>query len=372
MTKPRVDHQRYVTVHIPVPLLKLPEPLRVGRVTFRPAGWLDGHAEQIPALGTPRHIAASGHRHFLDPDTATAEVHVRISGGERAELAAGVEAREIVRDAAAVLRFYQVARYRRHDARRQTFGLADEVGSAMQHFWVLRGRRFIASGSSWHGQIAPWGFGLGDAATFRADPVFAYLGAALRTTPGRRNQFERRALNAVRTYSLALLQHRVSLQVVLLATALEALLGDEPDPKDPDRTERGGYLRIAQRAAYLWCGADFNDPYPGRAACFRLEAKTLSALIRAFNDRVGQGQRPVCTYFGSLMLLLDDRHEALHRQREQFPQQDTNTHPVTAEEVIVHCLRWIVANRATRLRQLDVAIERLRTQGPVRPAKTRK
>ncbi|MDQ6793311.1 MAG: hypothetical protein M3067_00530 [Chloroflexota bacterium] len=97
-----------------------------------------------------------------------------------------------------MLLLYQHARFPRLNTEVQQFGLHGDIGSELQSYTVLEGRRIVATGSRWLGVIGDWEFNRDHIREFRADPRFAYLDDALRTTPGRRTDLQRRAISAVR------------------------------------------------------------------------------------------------------------------------------------------------------------------------------
>jgi hypothetical protein len=191
--------------------------------------------------------------------TSTAAVRVRWpEKNTQPTLDAAVED---VRDSVAVLRLYQHARYPMMNTDIQQFGIHGDIGATMQTYAVTQGERILAHGMHWLGVIGNWEFTSADVRDFRADPRFRYLDVTLRTRPSRRSEFQRRVLTAVRTLGFATPMVREQLRVVLLATALEALLAADVQPGG--RSELGEFFRITQRAAYLLCGEP-DQRYPSR------------------------------------------------------------------------------------------------------------
>jgi hypothetical protein len=257
-----------------------------------------------------------------------------------------------VRDALAVLRLYKRARYPVLPTQVQEFGLHGDIGSALQWTTVTRGRTIIGTGARWLGIIGDWTFNLADAHEFRADRRFAYLDGALRR-PLRQTELQRRALTALRVRAMSTML-RPQLQVILLATALEALLATEVGAGE--HRARGEFYRIAQRASYLICGEP-DQRYPKRRPCFYLEAKTEAAMHRAFKDRALHGEDPRCSAFGHVFGLMKDRNEALHTARESFEPSVLSWHGITTDQVILYALDWATCRRARTIAQLDAELD---------------
>lgn len=332
-------------VHIPVENLVLPESIQVGATTFHPTGWLASHAERH-GRGKHRHFVKSARENLDSHSHATATVRLPAPNEDRNRIGPlGDEARAIVRDALCVLRLYQVARYPMHNVRIQTFGLASELIGALERHWVTRRRRFLGHGWSRYGNPAEWTFSAADIEAFDQDARFAYISKALvRAKP---TDFESRSLNAARLLSSAILEPRLSLQVVHLATAVESMFGD-------DQRSGSRYLRIAQRAAFVWCGMP-EHPHGQRAVCPFLQAATWGSLDRTLSDRAEAGNAYYCTWFANVDELLHDRHTALHRAVQSFPNRRVVGHLSVAIELILESLSWIVRNGASHMNDLDAA-----------------
>ena len=229
---------RAAIIHVPVVQLNVPAAWRVGRVTFQPGGWLAGHTQPEPA-GDDEPMKAFlklARKGIEEHQTSTAAVRVRWpEKNTQPTLDAAVDD---VRDSVAVLRLYQHARYPMMNTDIQQFGIHGDIGATVQTYAVTQGERILAHGVHWLGVIGNWEFTSADVRDFRADPRFRYLDATLRTPPSRRSEFQRRVLTAVRTLGFATPMVREQLRVVLLATALEALLGGRCPAGWKKRTRR--------------------------------------------------------------------------------------------------------------------------------------
>jgi hypothetical protein len=339
---------------MPVVQLKVPQAWRVGRVTFRAPGWLASHANLNATdsdLATVQFLEWA--REGIEGHSAsTAEVRVRWPEKEtQPTIDAAVEN---VRDSIAVLLLYQHARYPTLNRDVQQFGVHGDVGATAWRFTVTDGGRVLVAGHHWLGIIGDWEFSRDDVRAYRTDPRFAYLDRALRTPPLRRTELQRRALMAVRSCSLATPMLREQLRVVLLATALEALLSAELSPGG--RHERGEFFRIAQRASYLICGEP-DHRYPSRPPCPYLHAKSERALTKALEDRAKRGEQPVCSAFWHVFDLLQDRNDALHSARERFGHRRVSWHAISTEQVILYALGWASVTGAKALSELQAEFD---------------
>lgn len=351
---------RAAIIHVPVVQLNVPAAWRVGRVTFQPGGWLAGHTQPEPA-GDDEPMKAFlklARKGIEEHQTSTAAVRVRWpEKNTQPTLDAAVDD---VRDSVAVLRLYQHARYPMMNTDIQQFGIHGDIGATVQTYAVTQGERILAHGVHWLGVIGNWEFTSADVRDFRADPRFRYLDATLRTPPSRRSEFQRRVLTAVRTLGFATPMVREQLRVVLLATALEALLAADVQPGG--RSELGEFFRITQRAAYLLCGEP-DQRYPSRPPCPYLHAQTLPALRHALDDRVKRGERPACSYFWHIFDLFDDRNSALHRTREHFDRSRLSWHRIYTEKVILYAVEWANAHSGVGLASLQAEFAALVSGG---------
>lgn len=324
---------RGADVHIPVEDLQVPQAWHVGRVTFRPAGWLQSYtASQVAVPGTAQEDFLRRAREQMSRHRgATATIRARWRDGDHGPIV--LDALEHVRDSIAVLRLYQVAMYPLVGRDLQQFGVSGDVGSAMLLHTATQGRNIIATGGRWLGVIGSWTFSRGDVRSFRDHPVFAFLDEALRTPNASRTQLQRRAITAVRTRALATGTLPVQMQIVLLATAVEAMLGD-------DTYQLGQYYRVAQRAAYVYCGFPTEWHHPTTPACLYLTAPTAKEMKIARRDRAAQGLGAFCSAFGHAYDLTRFRNEALHGGRTDFGRR-TWVLSQTAADQISCCAPWL-------------------------------
>jgi hypothetical protein len=341
---------RRARVHVQVVQLDVPERFRVGRVEFWPAGELADLTSEPPyPAGTPGNAFwSASHEGVLDHKGATAAVSVRWDPEAADRIRE--EAVDQVRDAIAVLRLYKRARYPLENRSVQDFGLAGEIGNVVEWLIVTEGRRTVSTQARLVGVVGDWKFSSRDVQEYPTDRRFAYLDRVLRTPIGRRLEFQRRSLTALRVLALSSAMLRPQLQIILLATALEALLASE-EGKDAHRPF-GEFLRVAQRAAYLTCGQP-DDGYPGRRPCFYLEAKDRPAMWRQFHDRAKMGEDPRCSAFGHAFDLLEDRNRALHEAKDTFDSRALMWHAITADDVFLRTLEWISEHAGRGLAQLD-------------------
>ena len=301
-------------------------------------------------------------RHQLQDDaTTTVKVPAWTEDREtgRIEKEAYAEARDTARDSIAVVRLFQRSRTM-VNVEDQMFGLAVDIGSAREHRWVTdRAGRFISTGTSVHGSLAQWEVSRDDMAAFETDPRFAYLDLALRTPDARWTDWQRRAVTAVRTFAITTPLHRPSQRIINVATALEALVGNQY------RRWAGatGGHQLARRGAFAWCGLEFGKPHgpsPARGACAYLAAKDGSDLnrrIRECEDEIGV--RPPCSYYDTLRELSEDRNAAVHGANDRFTERQAQRHEFTLEMVILAVLARVTETGMVTLADYEVAIRAL-------------
>ena len=128
--------------------------------------------------------------------------------------------------------------------------------------WITNSTGALAQTSAGrYGNVGQWTFTVDDVDAFRDDARFAFLDDALRASD--LTDFQARTITAIRTFALSRLVVRPALRVVLLATTIEALLGD---PYQVRRAGTGAH-QLARRAAFAGCGfeAEFSRPrsWPG-------------------------------------------------------------------------------------------------------------
>jgi len=182
-------------IHFVVANLTVTRPWRVGRATLFPAGRLLDQVEaelarRDPAL--PEALIDQYRSGLVDRKWATIRVPVLVSG-DGVDEGTNEEARDAARDVIAVLRLFQRARLRHFNLDRQTFGLAQDIGSIVEQRWITDARGRLGGGWQVHGIMAHWAFKTADMQAYRADPRFAYLDTALATADGDRVDWQRGA-----------------------------------------------------------------------------------------------------------------------------------------------------------------------------------
>lgn len=352
--------RRYV--HFVVTNLTLSRPWRVGSTTIYPPGYLldrlDRHLVDLdPPL--PQQLADEYRRDLSDRNWSTIRVPVEARGG-RVDGPIIDGARDVARDVIAVLRLFQRVRVRYVSLDRQTFGLATDIGSIVEPRWITDAVGRFAS-VSWerHGVLAPWTFRAADLQAYRTDPRFAYLDEALAAGDHGRDDWQGRAIAAARTMSLATIMERPAMRVILLAAALEALLGDK---FTPGAKATGGH-RLARRAAYLYCGSDLPVPDlhrpGGRPAC-----RLLTATADPRKDPSVYDREPAvwgCSWYGDMRDLYDARNAALHGAEARFDQRAASTHAFHLDAAVLSTLAWVAEIRPRSIDDLDAAIAALPT-----------
>jgi hypothetical protein len=276
--------------------------------------------------------------------------------------AAVVAARATARDAIAVLTLLRLVRARNMNTAMQSFGLALDVASVQEDYWVTTTRgRYLMAGAAHHGTFAAWEFEPADIGRYRRDPRFQLLDAALRTPDDLRTEWQRRVMSAVRTFTMTNSVDRPSTRIVLAATALEALLGDEFQP-DVRQNPTGSH-QLARRAAFLWCGAEHDNPHgPNRPACPFLIEPSDRKLTHRLAEDARHGQTWVCDYYAALRDLYDDRSAALHGAEVRFTDKLASHHEFAIERVLLLVLGWVAANAATTLDEYEAAIMNVPTR----------
>ena len=353
---------RRVVVHLQVPYLVVPRPWRVGAATFWPAGALLGRLRDGGGTAQrplPSFMVEPATGALVDSQWATVRVNAMSTVDRRGKVnlqSAVAAARETARDSIAVLTLWKLAMMPVLNTRPQSFGLALDVASVREDYWVTTTHgQYLSAGTALHGSVAPWEFEPADLVAFRRDPRCQLLDAALRTPDDQRSDWQRRALSALRTFTVANTVDRPSTRIVLAATALEALLGDEFQPgvrKNPT-----GSHQLARRAAFLWCGAEHNDPHgPNRPACPFLTEPSNRKLTHRLAEDGRRGQHWVCSYYADLRDLYDDRNAALHGAEVRFTDKLASRHEFTVERVLLLVLGWVAATGAATLRDYEAAI----------------
>ena len=366
---------RSIDVHLHVPFLNVPRRWRVGQATFWPAGVL-AHRLRVTAPRRRQRVAQVLLDHatqLLDAEKwATVRVRTPIAtdGRQRdATKAALAVARDIARDSVAVLTLLRLDRHRLLDTKRQSFGLALDVGSAREDYWLTgRDGDLRGVGGAWHGTVGAWNFGGRDIAHFRHDARFRYIDLALRTPDPSRTDWQRRIVSALRTFATITSTHRPALRIILAATALEALVGD---PFVPGKRATGGH-QLARRGAFAWCGAEFDDRHgTARPACPFLTERGRTALERRLTADAGNGVDWVCSYYADLRDLYDDRNAALHGAEVRFTSELAARHEFTVEQALFEILGWVTATGAQTFAEYEAAIAAVPAAASRRPMTAR-
>ncbi len=346
---------RRVTVHLIVPHLIVPIAWRVGDVTFLPPGRLVTWLDRDKARRTPDPIGLDKWtRDRLDEHTTTVAVPAwsRHLATGRIEEEAYAAARNTARDSIAVLRLYHEARTR-YNVDHELFGLVADVGSAEEFRWVSDpAGRFVALGLHLQGSVGSWKVPRGAISDFRADARFAYLDDALRA-PAPLTDWQRRILGAVRTMAIATPLHRPAQRIVLAATALEALFGNDFLPGVKQHPI--GAHQLARRSCFLWCGAEHDNRHgPSRPAC-----PPLTATSERKRDKLLEVTPWTCSYYDELRALYDDRNAALHGAESLFSDKLASRHEFTIERVLLEVLEWVTTSGTTTMDEYEAAIAAL-------------
>jgi hypothetical protein len=355
----RPDRPRRVGVNFAVPNLQVSRPWRVGPATILPGGRALDRIATFVRDGQMSDFFADDLRKHVDRESST----IRVPGLlklRQIDSPAVNAARDTARDVIAVLRLFQASRAPVADTDWQTFGLAVDTGSVLEPRWYTdRGGRPRGIGWESHGVGPPWRFQWADMVAYRADARFAFLDAAL--TAGDANapdSWQARALAAIRTWNLATIMGRPATRIVLLATALEGLLGNR---YVPGGRATGGHV-LAKRAGYLWCGYGVRPEIaPHRAgqreACAFLTTTTdprKDPILYHRSSRVW-----ACTFYGDVRTLYDDRNAAVHGAESRWDAMSARRRGWYTAEIILATLGWIIETSSTSISDLDRAIASL-------------
>jgi hypothetical protein len=336
-------------VHLIVTNLTVPRRWRVGSTTLYPAGDLLNELDaELARKDPPVRSALDNVGDVRDFRWATIRVPVLAPGG-RVDEATIDQARDVARDSVAVQRTL----VRRFSLERQTFGLSTDIGSVTEPRWVTDTKgRFTSRGLQLHGIFSHWDFKSADVRAYHADPRFAYLDRALAANSP--DDWQGRAVTAVRTMNVATIMQRPATRIILLATALEALLGNR---FQPDAAATGAH-RLAKRAAYLWCGSDVQPPSlhrPGaRPACGLLTAASSPRADPTMYDKATR--RWGCSWYGAIRELYDDRNAALHGAASRFDPRAASMHEFNMDHVVLAAVEWVLERRPASIDDLDADI----------------
>jgi hypothetical protein len=353
-----VPRDRSARIHFVVSNLVIPRGWRVGGLTLSPAGRLLAQLDaQIAATRKdwPDSLIDSWRQELVGSRWATIAVPVRVPAPPAKLADAAVDdARNRARDVIAGLRIFQ-STTTTTNVDIQTFGLDVDIGSVIESRWLTDGLgRAIGRGWQVHGVPAHWEFTAQQLEAFARDEKFRYLDAALAAPV--RTEWQRRVVVAARTRNLATVVQRPATRITLLATAVEALLGND---FAVDAQATGGPV-LAKRAAYLSCGSDVQPPNlhgPARLACDFLTTKGDLRTNRNLFDPQRGGW--ACSWYGDVRDLYDARNEALHAASDRFTHREASHFDLVFERLYVATLGWLVMRSPTALSDLDADIAAL-------------
>lgn len=347
---PARPRPRRVIVHQQVPYLVVPRLWRVGEATFWPAGHLERRIHRTVHDGTLSAFMVEPLKENPTWATVSATGRTAVVRGKEDIGPAVEEATSKTRDAIAALRLLKLAAVRYLDTSLQDFGLSTDIASVRIDWWIFTpAGRWKSSNAGRRGSLGDWTFTTEMVGRYRSDPRFRYLDAALRSPT--RSDLQNRILTALRTLMIATPVYRPATRIVLAATALEALFGD---PYAPGRSGIGAH-ELARRAAFLWCGSESNDRHgPSRGACPFLTEPTGNALVKRI-----AGTAWVCSYYGDLRDLYDDRSRAVHSGDDRFTTKVALSHEFTVERIALLALEWAASTGATSFAEYRAAIAAL-------------
>jgi hypothetical protein len=333
------------TFHIPLNNLHVAHRWLVGPVSIRPAGWLKAETARLIARTPPAKRTKTLRAYHAN----ASEIAEEAARWATASVAAADrdEARDRVREVVAVLRLYQ-RQLTRMNLDTQTFGLPLEVSSHLGRHLVTASNRIASFGWDWQGVIVPWTFTAGMIRQFRTDPRMAWLERALRSEA----ELELATKTALAFLNMATVLYPPPVRIALQAFALEAILGDD------DRN--GRRHRVARRAAYLTCGTGIQDetPHgPTRAACFYLEAQTMSQVKTEAKREAELGRHPLCTWYWASWDLFDDRDLVAHEASRDFDHRKAVRFEHQVDEVILAVADWASRTGGKTVAELDAEID---------------
>jgi hypothetical protein len=260
-----------------------------------------------------------------------------------------------------VLRLFQRARAPGAETDWQTFGLAMDIGSVMEPYWFSdpHGRH---RGMGWqsHGLGPPWKFQRADMLAFRADSRFAFLDAALTASNANpSDSWQARSLVAIRTWSLATIMQRPATRIVLLATALEAMLGNRFVPPGQGKSAQTRGHVLAKRAGYIWCGYGAEPRIQLHRPSGRLACDFLTTTKDPRWDPTlchPTSRMWACSYYGDVRTLYDDRNAAVHGADQHWDAKEARRYGWYTSEIILATLAWIIETGSTSINDVDAAI----------------
>lgn len=327
--------------HFPVLNLKdVARPFMFGRAVFRPLGWLMNEIE-APApdadevLRQLRQVFQDGAR---DLDCATADALADTRD----------EAKILVSDAVAALRLFQRRSHRFLSLDRQTFGLVGEVGSTVERHWRTTAEGgFAAGGYKVSGVIGDWVFTAEQLDAVAADPVMTFLDRCLQRAERDLEQFDARILTALRLLNSATIMATPGVRIVLIASAVEALLGDDP------MQER--VHRIALRAALLTCNRDDAVHHGAAWPCAYFAQPTGKDLRKFMEAERKQKRHGVCSAYWKHRDIFDARNAVLHDAKLEFDHRLAEKFEGRVDTLIANVILWHVETRGA-LPELDAGV----------------
>ncbi|HKQ18228.1 MAG TPA: hypothetical protein VJW75_00645 [Candidatus Eisenbacteria bacterium] len=220
----------------------------------------------------------------------------------------------------------------------------------MSQYVALRDGRIVQAGTEWLGAAFPVELFEQDCATFIDDARFRHLGRVIASR--RRSPFDRQLLTALRAYDTAILPQPDQVRVVLLATAMEAILGDD---KSFDRAHR-----IARRSAYVTCVPPGDISHAnGRPTCLYMRAPSTETVEVLQRMRADESLAWDCTAYTTVRSLFRHRNNAVHRGATNFDERAMRQHRWAVREALLATIEWAIAHRGEGLKDIDAGIASL-------------
>lgn len=337
---------------IPIINLKIPNEWKVGRVALRPPTWIREVIEASrPTRGEPW-------RERLDRLAAEArELRWALAVIEARDYE---EARVIAEEHIAVLRVYQRFRYRYVSLDRQTFGLPDAITRHFEEYYALDADGIIVGmGFAQSGVLGEWEFSPADLDAWGDDEAFVFFDELLRKDAMARSEPEKRLSTGLGILNIATASLRPALRHVLIAVALEALLGDDEMP--------GRAHRIAARSAFLTCdtlGSPQAGPHgPSRPAC-AIVAYAQEKEMRVKIEALGLPGYTSCSYYENVRAMFDRRNNVLHEGLDPGDDKKPGSSEWWSDHVFLQLARFLSSKRPLTSSELDVEMARVASLNP--------